>query len=78
MGGVVSDYGGCGEGVGVFPEGRVDFPKDRFRSCDDLGVAKPDLAAYRPLYGELERDGVEERWFAAAHMWDVTAAMVVG
>ncbi|KAJ5342617.1 hypothetical protein N7541_011741 [Penicillium brevicompactum] len=43
------------------------------------GVGKPDLAAYRPLLDKLksENDG-KTPWFAAAHMWDVSAARKAG
>lgn len=60
---------------GYFTRGGVDFPIENFRSCDGLGVAKPALAAYKPLY---ESFGDEEKWFAAAHYWDVSAAKIVG
>jgi 2-haloacid dehalogenase len=62
--------------LGYFKNGGVDFPKERFRSCDTKGVAKPALDAYRPLYNGFGAE--EEKWFAAAHMWDVSAAKVVG
>ncbi|KAI4789297.1 2-haloalkanoic acid dehalogenase [Aureobasidium sp. EXF-8845] len=58
--------------LGYFKNGGVDFPKERFRSCDTKGVAKPALDAYRPLYDGFGAE--EEKWFAAAHMWDVSAA----
>jgi 2-haloacid dehalogenase len=52
------------------------MPLENFISCDSAGIAKPALAAYRPA---LERFGEEDvKWFAAAHMWDVSAAVKVG
>lgn len=61
---------------GYFERGGVDMPMDNFISCDNMGVAKPALAAYGPA---LKRFGAEdEKWFAAAHMWDVSAAVKVG
>ncbi|KAF7713042.1 Uncharacterized protein PECH_002169 [Penicillium ucsense] len=61
---------------GYFERGRVDMPLENFISCDTAGVAKPALAAYRPALAQFsDRDVM---WFAAAHMWDVTAAVKVG
>ena len=61
---------------GYFERGGVDMPADRFVSCDEKGVAKPALAAYRSVLEKFK--GTDERWFAAAHMWDVSAARVAG
>lgn len=61
---------------GYFTRGGVDMPVENFITCDSSGVAKPALASYQPA---LERFGEgEERWFAAAHMWDVSAAVKAG
>ncbi|KAG9755120.1 hypothetical protein KCU59_g113, partial [Aureobasidium melanogenum] len=61
--------------LGYFKKAGVEFPKSNFRSCDAKGVAKPALDAYRPLF---ESFGDNEKWFAAAHYWDVSAAKIVG
>ncbi|KAG9664834.1 2-haloalkanoic acid dehalogenase, partial [Aureobasidium melanogenum] len=61
--------------LGYFKKAGVEFPKSNFRSCDAKGVAKPALDAYRPLFESFEDD---EKWFAAAHYWDVSAAKIVG
>lgn len=59
-----------------FRRGGVHMSAERFVSCDLHGVAKPALEAYLPVY---ERFGAEDqKWFAAAHMWDVSAARLVG
>ena len=61
---------------GYFERGGVDMPIINFISCDNVGVAKPALQAYGPA---LEKFGEgDEKWFAAAHMWDVSAAVKVG
>ncbi|TID25734.1 putative 2-haloalkanoic acid dehalogenase [Venturia nashicola] len=61
---------------GYFTRGGVDMPVENFITCDSTGVAKPALASYKPA---LEKFGEgEERWFAAAHMWDVSAAVKAG
>lgn len=62
--------------LGYFKNAGLEFPKENFRSCDARGVAKPALDAYRPLYDGFGAE--EEKWFAAAHYWDVSAAKIVG
>jgi 2-haloacid dehalogenase len=52
------------------------MPLENFISCDTQGLAKPALAAYRPALAKFADDDV--KWFAAAHMWDVSAAVKVG
>ncbi|KAL4805160.1 HAD-like domain-containing protein [Aspergillus unguis] len=61
---------------GYFERGGVDMPVENIVSCDNQGVAKPALAAYRPTFERFGED--DEKWFAAAHMWDVSAAVKVG
>ncbi|KAK6002979.1 hypothetical protein QM012_000824 [Aureobasidium pullulans] len=61
--------------LGYFQKAGVEFPKSNLRSCDAKGVAKPALDAYRPLFDSF---GDDEKWFAAAHYWDVSAAKIVG
>lgn len=61
---------------GYFERAGVDVPLDNFISCDVAGVAKPALPAYESVYKRLGANDV--RWFAAAHMWDVSAATKVG
>lgn len=59
---------------GYFERGGIEMPP--IISCDRDGVAKPQLAAYRSVL-EKFGDG-EEKWFAACHAWDVSAARVAG
>ncbi|KAH8701943.1 Haloacid dehalogenase-like hydrolase-domain-containing protein [Talaromyces proteolyticus] len=61
---------------GYFENGGVDVPMENFVSCDSRGVAKPALEAYRSVLERFEEG--DEKWFAAAHMWDVSAARMVG
>lgn len=77
--------------TGYFARGGVDMPRRNFVSCDDLverdpvtgqesRLYKPSLKAYEAVLGMLgegEGEGTE-RWFAAAHMWDVSAAVKAG
>jgi 2-haloacid dehalogenase len=59
-----------------FTRAGVEMPVERVLSCDGLRVAKPALGAYRAA---LERiGGDDQKWFAAAHLWDVSAAVRAG
>ncbi|EXL40856.1 2-haloacid dehalogenase [Fusarium oxysporum f. sp. radicis-lycopersici 26381] len=61
---------------GYFERAGVDMPLENLISCDGQGVAKPALAAYKPTLARFAPDDI--KWFAAAHMWDVSAAVKVG
>jgi len=61
---------------GYFAKSGIEMPEKNFTSCDTKGVAKPALAAYESVLAKLGND--EVKWFAAAHMWDVSAAKRVG
>lgn len=61
---------------GYFDRANMDHPIENFISCDKLGVAKPAIPAYQHVWNQLGEKDV--KWFAAAHMWDVTAATKVG
>ena len=63
---------------GYFRRGGVEMPAEKFVSCDQGGVAKPALAAYRPVFDGCREEVGERAWFAAGHMWDVAAARKVG
>ncbi|KAL1613885.1 hypothetical protein SLS56_012222 [Neofusicoccum ribis] len=60
---------------GYFAKAGVPMPDANFMSCDSSGIGKPDPKAYEPA---LQALGDGEKWFAAAHMWDVSAARTVG
>jgi 2-haloacid dehalogenase len=60
---------------GYFTRNGIDMPAENFMSCDTLSIGKPAPESYQPL---LKGFGDEEAWFAAAHMWDVSAAKVNG
>ena len=64
---------------GYFSQAGIEMPAENLMSCDASGVGKPDPAAYKPLLDKLvkENDG-KKPWFAAAHMWDVSAARRTG
>lgn len=60
---------------GYFTRNGIEMPEENLLSCDTLRVGKPAPESYLPLLKRLEGDEV---WFAAAHMWDVSAAKHVG
>jgi 2-haloacid dehalogenase len=60
---------------GYFERNALNMPAENMLSCDSLGVGKPAPESYQPL---LKQFGNDEAWFAAAHMWDVSAAKSVG
>ncbi|KAL3429656.1 FAD dependent oxidoreductase-domain-containing protein [Aspergillus tetrazonus] len=64
---------------GYFENEGVEMPTGDLISCDTAGVGKPDLEAYRPLLERLKAEhGGRVPWFAAGHMWDVSAARRTG
>lgn len=66
------------EGVGgYFKQAGIDLPAENLLSCDSSGIGKPAPEAYRPLLKQLSADG-SRPWFAAAHMWDASAAKRTG
>lgn len=60
---------------GYFARAGIDMPAENLRSCDFDGLGKPDPRAYKT---QLESFNGEEAWFAAAHMWDASAAKGCG
>lgn len=62
---------------GYFTQAGIDMPAEHLRSCDSSKIGKPDPEAYRPLLKQLSSEG-SMPWFAAAHMWDVSAARRTG
>ncbi|RMY61166.1 hypothetical protein D0865_01147 [Hortaea werneckii] len=62
---------------GYFKQAGIDMPAENLKSCDSSKIGKPDPEAYRPLLKQLSSDG-SLPWFAAAHMWDVSAARRTG
>jgi 2-haloacid dehalogenase len=60
---------------GYFSHNGIHMPEENFVSCDSVGIGKPDPKVYQMM---LEKLGTEEKWFAAAHNWDVAAARLAG
>ncbi|BCS27963.1 uncharacterized protein APUU_61011S [Aspergillus puulaauensis] len=64
---------------GYFARAGIEMAAEDLLSCDSAGVGKPDPAAYRPLLDKLvAENGGRVPWFAAGHMWDVSAARRAG
>lgn len=62
---------------GYFAQAGIEMPAEHLKSCDSSKIGKPDPAAYKPLLEQLSTDD-SKPWFAAAHMWDVSAARRTG
>jgi 2-haloacid dehalogenase len=62
---------------GYFASAGIEMPEANLLSCDSTKIGKPSPEAYAPLLADLRKGGGEP-WFAAAHMWDVSAARSVG
>jgi 2-haloacid dehalogenase len=60
---------------GYFTHNDIPMPKENFVSCDAFKIGKPDPKVYQMM---LEKLGNDEKWFAAAHNWDVAAAKLAG
>lgn len=60
-----------------FKNAGVELPAEHLQSCDSSKIGKPDPAAYKPILEQLSKEGGTP-WFAAGHMWDVSAATRVG
>ncbi|TKA74764.1 hypothetical protein B0A55_03856 [Friedmanniomyces simplex] len=61
----------------------IELDADHLLSCDDIQVAKPDIRVYEAANqhltsGGVGREGDGERWFVAAHSWDLIAARKAG
>lgn len=78
--------GGKEGSLKYFESAGVMLDKDHLLSCDDIKVAKPDPKVYANTKQWLESRGCEEtdsqgtaqRWFVAAHAWDLIAARKAG
>lgn len=60
----------------------IELDGDHLLSCDEIKVAKPDPKVYENAHQWLTKAGhdreKEERWFVAAHGWDLIAARKAG
>lgn len=61
----------------------IELDGEHLLSCDDIQVAKPDPRVYENTHLHLTAQGLGdkqdgERWFVAAHAWDLIAARKAG
>lgn len=60
----------------------IDLDADHLLSCDDIRVAKPDARVYATAHAHFDARGLGrgegDRWFVAAHAWDLLAARKAG
>lgn len=83
--------GGLETSLAYFHSAGIELDERHLLSCDALRVAKPDVRVYKRAQDHLteqaqshitkqglgsKQDG--ERWFVAAHAWDLTAARCAG
>lgn len=61
---------------GYLESSGLQIPEGNFVSCDDMQVRKPAPESYRFLLDKFQ--GADETWFAAAHIWDASAAKANG
>ncbi|KAK5119289.1 hypothetical protein LTR85_007645 [Meristemomyces frigidus] len=61
----------------------IELDADHLLSCDDIQVAKPDVKVYETANQHITsqgsgKEGDGEKWFVAAHAWDLIAARKAG
>jgi len=61
----------------------IKLEEDHLLSCDDIKAAKPDVRVYETANRHITAQGhgkedEGERWFVAAHSWDLIAARKAG
>jgi 2-haloacid dehalogenase len=74
--------GGSQTSLNYYRAANIELDEDHLLSCDDIKIAKPDVKVYENANKHLtsrglgNRDG--ERWFVAAHAWDLISARKAG
>ncbi|CAG7988520.1 unnamed protein product [Penicillium nalgiovense] len=72
---------------GYFKRAGFEMPAENLVSCHQymkyesalespLDMVKPSMGSYKPMLNKFAPD--DEKWFVAAHMWDVSAAVKAG
>lgn len=69
--------------LGYYQLANIELDDGHLLSCDDIKIAKPDLKVYETANEHLTARGLGqkgdgERWFVAAHSWDLIAAKKAG
>lgn len=75
--------GGVQTSLNYYKASDIDLDEDHLLSCDDLKVAKPDVKVYENANKHLTAQGLGneedgDRWFVAAHAWDLISARKAG
>jgi 2-haloacid dehalogenase len=75
--------GGKETSLKYYSAASISLDADHLLSCDDIQVAKPDVKVYNTANDWLTSRGLGsqgdgERWFVAAHAWDLIAARKAG
>lgn len=75
--------GGAETSLAYFRQADVELDAEHLLSCDAIRVAKPDVRVYETTHHHLRTRGLSgvsggDKWFVAAHAWDLIAAKKVG
>lgn len=74
--------GGKETSLNYYKQANIELDGDHLLSCDEIEVAKPDFRVYMNTKRHLTFKGLgeaeEDRWFVAAHAWDLIAARKAG
>lgn len=75
--------GGKATSLKYYELANIQLDEEHLLSCDDLQIAKPDPRVYANTHRHLTarglgQEGDGERWFVAAHAWDLIAARKAG
>ncbi|KAF1850775.1 HAD-like protein [Cucurbitaria berberidis CBS 394.84] len=75
--------GGIQTSLNYYHAAGINLDEEHLLSCDTLKIAKPDVKVYENANKHLTNRGVGkkgdgERWFVAAHAWDLIAARKAG
>ena len=74
--------GGKETSLNYYKLATIDLDSEHLLSCDEIQVAKPDIRVYENANRHLSSRGLStregDRWFVAAHAWDLLAARKEG
>lgn len=74
--------GGSETSLAYYHNANIELDAEHLLSCDAINIAKPDVRVYENANKHLSSrdagDGQGERWFVAAHAWDLIAARKAG
>lgn len=75
--------GGVQTSLAYYHNAGIELDEKHLLSCDDVRVAKPDVRVYERAQEHLTKQGLGDRdsgdrWFVAAHAWDLIAARKAG